>query len=463
MRKVQEEERQRKEEERRKRIAEEKEREAERERKRREKEEKAKLERREREERERRVREEKEAKLAAERAARKEQQEREERERKLAKEREEKERAEREKAEKEKAEKDRLEKEKADKEARDRLQAQQRAAAKATRPPTSPRNATASGSTQRSSSNPSPSTKKNAGKPLPPAAAAAAAAPVVQPLRQQSQPRPQLMTTSQPLHIPQPLTPQLPQHIPSPLTPMFSPPQGILSPPAMSPRVQYVPPGPFGASFPPNPSIPQIPPALAPSAVPRGFGTGPPFDPGFSRGLAPPAPIAPPSKAAQNPLASPTQLAPRPPGRRPSMVDLGPIGRPVPPIAPPPIAPIARPPGEPGGSGSTSPSRRSPSPKGVLGSSALAADDDEIVTAPVRRTVPPGAVGWGPSTASPRSSGPDMRAPWAASGTASGYSQRPPLWNAPSGPGPETWHTTTSFFGTPYTNHDPSPPPHSGS
>lgn len=45
-----------------------------------------------------------------------------------------------------------------------------------------------------------------------------------------------------------------------------------------------------------------------------------------------------------------------------------------------PIAPIARPTeaGNPG-SGSGSPNRRSPSPKGFLGSSALAADDDEVV------------------------------------------------------------------------------------
>lgn len=280
---------------------------------------------------------------------------------------------------------------------------------------------------------------------------------MIQPPRQLSHPRPQLVTNSHPSHIPPPITPLLPQHLPSPLTPLFSPAPGI-HPPAMSPRVPYVPTGPYGASYPPGPSITQVPPSLGPSA-PRGFSAGHPFDPpGFSRTLAPPAPIGPPSKTAQNPMASPTQLAPGPLGRRSSMADPGPIGRPTAPITP--IAPIARPAGEPTGSGSTSPSRRSPSPKGVLGSSALAADDDEIVRAPGRRSVAPGAVGWGPNTASPRTNGPDMRAHWPASGAAPGFSPRP-LWNAPGPGGPESW--AGQFFGTPFTNHDPSPPPHSGS
>ncbi|EGN94741.1 hypothetical protein SERLA73DRAFT_143601, partial [Serpula lacrymans var. lacrymans S7.3] len=52
----------------------------------------------------------------------------------------------------------------------------------------------------------------------------------------------------------------------------------------MSPRMPFAPP-PFGV-FGPGPSLSQgPPPPLAPSALPRTFGTGSPFEPAFSRGL----------------------------------------------------------------------------------------------------------------------------------------------------------------------------------
>ncbi|KZT66786.1 hypothetical protein DAEQUDRAFT_440565 [Daedalea quercina L-15889] len=168
-----------------------------------------------------------------------------------------------------------------------------------------------------------------------------------------------------------------------------------------------------------------------------------------------PAPIAPPNRAQGNPLASPTHLVPST-SRLPA-ADPGPITRPV-----APIAPIARPSGDASGSGSTSPSRRSPSPKGVLGSSALAADDDEVVQAPNRRTVAPGPVGggWG----SPRSSLPDVRPPWGPPGAPSGFgATRPlppvghPIWTSN-----HEWQPSTPFFTNAFTAHNPSPP-HSGS
>lgn len=174
---------------------------------------------------------------------------------------------------------------------------------------------------------------------------------------------------------------------------------------------------PFGA-----PNLQQT--QLQPSALPRNF-NGPSFDPPYPRGGPPglpsgmPSPIGPPSKP-KTPMAGPSgspttpgggpgagppsSLAPGS-GRRsihtlsdvpgssappapPLLQNLGPISR--------PIAPIARPTGSTsaaangGGAenpspGSTSPVRRSPSPKGLLGSSALAADDDEVVPAAIRR------------------------------------------------------------------------------
>lgn len=447
-RKAQEEEKQRKEEERRKRLAEEKEREAERERKRKEKEEKAKAERREREERERKAREEREAKQAAERAAaaaKREQQEKEEREKRLAKERE----------EKEKVEKERLEKEKADKEARERLaqQQQQQRAAAASRPrvPTSPRNATPSGSSQRSPNNVAPQAKKILNKPAGPSVL-----PVIQPPRPQQQQHPRVSVVTNPTISPPPITPQISSHLPTPSTPMF-PPTGM-PPAALSPRIPFAP----GSYVVPGPPIPQGPlPPLAPSALPRTFGNGASFEPGFGRAMpppapiAPPTPIAPPSRAVQNPLASPTQIIAASPSGRLSTADPGPVAR--------PIAPIARP-TEASGSGSTSPSRRSPSPKGVLGSAALMPDDDEVIGAPGgRRSAAPGLAGQGWGTASSRSSITDLRSPWGAPGSAFPSPRPPPppigssLWSVPS----TEWQTAPSFFGSPFTAS--SPPPHNGS
>ncbi|OBZ74306.1 Stress response protein nst1, partial [Grifola frondosa] len=402
-----EEDKQRKDEERRKRLADEKEREAERERKRKEREEKLKAERKEKEERERKLR-----KLTAERtaAAKREQQEKEEREKRLAKEREEKERTEREKAEKEKA----------DKEARERAalqqqQQQQRAsAARNARPPSSPRNPTPSGSSQRSPNHAAPS-KKVSNKPP------ALAAPIVQTQRP-AQPRVAVLVVCPSEHV---------------------------SPSLVCTRCfcwQYE------CRHRCRPVHSARTPSTGPSALPRGFGNGPPFETGFSRGLVPPAPIAPPSRALQNSLASPTtMLAPGPSNRAPA-ADPGPITR--------PIAPIARPTGEASGSGSTSPSRRSPSPKGVLGSSALLADDDEVVR-PTGRRAAPGAAGWGNS--SPRNAVP---APWGAPAPPAppGFPSRPPpigtsLWTSPD----QSWHPPPpGFFGNPFP-HNSSAAPHTGS
>ncbi|KAJ3928361.1 MAG: hypothetical protein NXY57DRAFT_527870 [Lentinula lateritia] len=217
---------------------------------------------------------------------------------------------------------------------------------------------------------------------------------------------------------------------------------------------------------PPPHSGPSGPPpghGLAPSALPRGFtGSAPgvhtngasPFDPAtsFTRGVLgapPPAPIGPPLKlntlpgsasagpsSALAPGSSPIQATqPRRMSlNHPELSGPGPITRPMGSIAPigsgapvTPIAPIARPStiintsststsdsanagptNSLPSSGSGSPVRNSPhprrtsSPKGVLGSSALAADDDEVV--PVNKGRRPGNVnvgqGWGPTSPS---------------------------------------------------------------
>ncbi|KAJ7726817.1 hypothetical protein DFH07DRAFT_1000481 [Mycena maculata] len=83
----------------------------------------------------------------------------------------------------------------------------------------------------------------------------------------------------------------------------------------------------------------------------------------------------------------------------------------------PPRMPVAD-----SGSGSVSPPRRSPSPKGVLGSVALLADDDEI--APVRRAGGGGAVGqsWGAHSAGPHSTA--RSAPASVSGAANALGER---------------------------------------
>jgi hypothetical protein len=229
----------------------------------------------------------------------------------------------------------------------------------------------------------------------------------------------------------------------------------MLPPSTISPRVSFSP-SPYG--FGPGSSMQQgPPPTLAPSALPRNFGAGPPFDPGYGRGLSPAAPIGPPPKT---PVSSTPSMLPPGPSRRASIPDPGPVAR--------PIAPIARPSGDAPGSGSGSPNRRSPSPKGVLGSSALAADDDEVVPPPGRRVVP-GAVGqgWG-GPASPRTAVGDntMRAPWGAPAPPGFGSPRPPsignsLWGSAT-PNPE-WHPSGNFYPNPFLSQNASPPPHSGS
>jgi len=139
--------------------------------------------------------------------------------------------------------------------------------------------------------------------------------------------------------------------------------------------------------------------------------------------------------------------------RRSSIVDPGPITR--------PLAPIARPTTGDTGSGSASPVRRSPSPKGVLGSSALAADDDEVVSAAGRRLMTGGQI-WG-GAPSPRTSV-DVRVPWgppAPGFPAPTHSPRPPAGGSPwTTPHPD-WHPS-NFFPTPFVTHNSSPPPHSG-
>lgn len=447
-RKVAEEERQRKEEERRKRAAEEKEREAERERKRKEREERLK---REREEKERRAREEREAKAAAERAvreaAKKELQEREEREKKLVKEREEKERT--------------------------SQQQHPRVTPKNPRQSTSPRT---SSSAQRSQST-NGAAKKILTKPLSVSPTTATTSPVSSNTR--PQPQRSVLSTSQPAT---PVAPSVQSQFPLAATPMYPP--GMV-PPVSSPtpsRLPFAPPQAIGI-FGPSSAV-----VRGPHALSRSFGSPSPFDP-LSRGLAPP--IGPPSKAVQNPLASPTLRAPGS-SRRTSIPDSGPgpVARPVPvpPIHPPgsitpgvmapvtasappapiaPLAPIARPTGEASGSSTGSPICRSPSPK-VLGSSALAADDDEVVPAPTRR-VPVGAVGqtWG-SGGGGSGGGVSSRnavavgGPW---GTPAPLSfpvrHGGSLWGMSSSP---EWPTSASatLFPNSFANHISPSSPHSG-
>jgi hypothetical protein len=432
-RKAQEEEKQRKDEERRKRQAEEKERQAELERKRKEREDKLKQERREKEERDRKVKEEREAKERAAATARREQQEKEELEKKA-------------REEKEKAERERLEKE-------TEARAAQQSRKPSVRPPPSPRNATASGSTQRP---PPPQTtpKKILNKPAP----TNVISPVPAVPRQNSQSRP-VIVTNQPV-------PQTPTQPSNPPTPGYSPGVNGSLPqqhPLVSPRVPFNPAPQFNG-FVPGPAIPQQGPGpiLGPSALPRNFGA-PGFDSSYparpigAPAIVSPGPIGPPQKTNPNPPPS-SMLAPGS-GRRQSIIaDPGPIGPPR------PIQPIARP-TEQSGSGSASPVRRSPSPNKILGSSALATDDDEVLQTS-RRTTANGPV-WGAAPAPPRPPV-DLRGPWGP--PPPGFPIQPQnLPRPPVGPSPwgtaspnDQWHPSNFFPPGQFVGHNPSPPPHSG-
>jgi hypothetical protein len=477
-RKAAEEEKQRRDEERRKRLAEEKEIQVDRERRRKEKEDRQKAERKDREEKERRAKEEKEARLAAEKA-KKEQQEKDERERKAAKEREEKEAKEREAKEREV--KEREARERAAKDQQTRTQATR------TRPPPSPRaNATASGSQRvpQASITPKKILSKQSSQPPP---SSSTPAPSVHQPRQQSRPIVPIQASASAPQVqspPQVSASPISTNMP-PSTPTF--PQGVshIQHPVPSPRASFPPAqgvSPFGAY------IPQMPVGLGSSALPRTFGAGLSFDQGFGRGLGAPAPIGPPKMGGISASVTSPAIAPgsaiQPPRRMSAAADPGPITR--------PIAPIARPAangdisGSSSNSGNASPIRRSPSPKGVLGSSALAADDDEVVTNPSRRMAP-GTVGH--SWHSPQNS---MSAPtpWRNAAPSQGFSPSRSnaiggamnlnmgLWGQPmggpanvapgsAGAGLNDWHPPhpgSHFYGGPpfmHPNHSTvTPPPH---
>lgn len=293
---------------------------------------------------------------------------------------------------------------------------------------------------------------------------------------------------------------------------------GMIPPPAMSPRAQNF--APIGYGFGgPSMQHPGQQGGLAPSALPRNFSAGgSPFDPQFNRGigigggLPPVAPIGPPPKAKATMSTSPSapsmlSLAPGT-GRRGSILtgDPGPVARPIAPIARPTVSSNNGGGGE-GSSGPGSPNKRSPSPKGVLGSSALVEDDDEVVISSNGRRGPapigigigigPGPIGggigavgqgWGP--ASPRSAVGENRAPWGAPGAPPGFGSPRPLgppppigslntqhhpqqpigslWgNAASAtPGGmnQEWHPPGNYFPGPFVNHNTaSPPPNSSS
>ncbi|KNZ71902.1 Stress response protein nst1 [Termitomyces sp. J132] len=541
VKKAAEEERIKKEDEKRKRLLEEKEREAERERKKREKEEKAKAERREREERERKVREEKEARLAKEREER------------LERERVEKEKAEKarqEKLEKEQAEKAEREKklakereEKAEREARERLNMQHQQQRNVVSPTgngksTVGRAANRSNAVASSSSSfntqqrivpgaPSPNTVNGTTKKMSnkvPPIAPSASAPVVSQSSRPQQPHQPPRGTSMSSQPQTPITPQISHHL-TPLQPpmMFPGPPGMIPP--MSPRVQqsFVPMG-YGYSGLQQQQQHSGQPGLAPSPLPRNFApsAGQPFDPAFGNAnrsvsispIGPPLKIKPPGPLPASPSA-PSVLSLAPGQRRRGSllsVDPGPI---VPPISRPIVAPIARPSvsssntnGNGEGSSSSSSPIRSPSPKGVLGSSALVEDGDEVVKAPAGRrggSTPlpigtglgiggmgtPGQQNWGPT--SPRSLV-GAGTPWGPPGFGNGsQQQRPigppppvgplntqqhptaPLWGNPGSAasasvnGTPDWHNSpgSGFFNSPNPGHFPvanaaSPPPNTG-
>ncbi|KAF7297431.1 Stress response protein NST1 [Mycena indigotica] len=216
-------------------------------------------------------------------------------------------------------------------------------------------------------------------------------------------------------------------------TPVYA--QQQVVPPPISPRGGYAPP-PFGG-FAAGPST--IQPRVFPDAVAASSFHRPP--------ISTPAPIGPPRR--------PSLI-----GGEPVPISPGPIGRPAPIARPAPVSASTQDSGS--GSGSASPARRSPSPKGILGSSALLADDDEVVAVPVRRPVGAGVVGSGAGAAgwgAPGSGsvvGPPGRAPPGSGfGLAPAFTGPPigagravgpgaGLWgnNAVNNPPPPEWHPT---------------------
>ncbi|KAL0573440.1 Stress response protein nst1 [Marasmius crinis-equi] len=509
---------------------------------RREKEERDRKVREEKEERLRAEKAEKAEKAAAEKA-RREEKEREERAERAERERKEREKKEKEEKEREAREKAAQQQQKATRNNRNNAPTSPRSNATASGSTTrangqskkilnkpTPVSATTSVSSVTTNSN-APSSSSTTSLP---AVNSTPPRPVQQPQPQQPHQQPPPPPPQQPHHQPRPMPQQISApatpiggQIPHmPPTPMFGPPPGMIPQP-LSPTMpqRFPPPSPFG--FPgPGPSMqgppmsggPHPPNSLGPSAVPRNFGApgapgGPvgnapsPYDPSFSRGLpggAPPAPIGPPPKSAgilpsssSSALASgTTMLSPQQP-RRMSVVDPigppGPIGRPM-----ASLAPIARPSvsgsgggntGESSGgpsSGSGSPIRRSPSPKGFLGSSALVADEDEVVTTgPTGRRATTGAI-WGATattTSPPRSAIGDRPPVWSSGPIGAGggggfpgggsippFGGRGPWGNTHMQnvgiPGNPDWHQPNgAFFQSPFISphpHNATPPPHSG-
>lgn len=410
--------------------------------------------------------------------ARREKDEREKKEREAREKREREERAKKDehlRLEKEKQERERLAKERREKEEREAKEklaaqrAQQVAAAAAksqARTPASPRNAAASGSAQRAN------TPKKILKPPPPTA------PVQQTSFQQMQ---QVPRSNPPPRSQPPVVPAVVTSTPTPqqASPAFTNVTQPVSPrlahfPHQIPQPSY---GNFSAAGPVTPSnLAQSP--LASSVLPRNYLYDPPGSQngtglGFSRAQGINAmPIGHAVKSSQpiNPVAGVISAASMlgHPKRSASGsaigmmgIDPGPIGRPlalpsVGPIAP--IAPIGRPGIVKDMNGSPS-QRRSPSPKGVLGSAALIADDDEmLVPPPTSRRLAPLSTAVG-SPWSPRSAfGQPSSTPWGPPENASGFaaprgSVGNGLWGLPVGmTSPnnqaETWgNPTHSPFG----------------
>lgn len=255
--------------------------------------------------------------------------------------------------------------------------------------------------------------------------------------------------------------PSQPHHHP------HSQPQPILAQP--QPRNQHLPP------MPPHMPLQSQTPMFAIGSPPRMNYPQQPFNsfPGHSHMVPPqgrnpfPTPPGPPGMPPPGMGSMPQHMAPIGPPRRASMsVEAsapgpgpGLIGRPAP-ITP--IAPIARPNAAGDHSGGSSPNRRSPSPtRGrPLGSSALVADDDEVVP---KNYAPPRSAGWGgPPGVHPGPPGPTGVPITVATPAAIGAPPRGGGWGMAPG---EAWQPGApglngAFFGVPGRNGFATPPPH---